>query len=211
MSIEVAAHRFLFRPDPEPSSTEFDKVMDQDEGTAQTEGTTQTKVPFFHNHLHDLESLWWVAAWVVFHNHFSERRTSRGSSIFTLGDVEVQLDTARDLFPHSLESITRRNAFQTPDFFNEISERLPNNKKAICDRLNILRRLLIKDYETIEAGYASVDPSPSDDDIYDKFTRVFSKSTTDFHSFVLDFIPKIRETLLKEERTSLKGESSKRS
>jgi hypothetical protein len=49
MSIEVAAQEFLFPHVEEPTLTEH-------------EGT----VPFSHNHLHDLESLWWVAAWVVF-------------------------------------------------------------------------------------------------------------------------------------------------
>jgi hypothetical protein len=59
MAIEVTAQEFLFDSDP---FTERDKVMEQGIETVQTE------VPFCHNHLHDLESLWWVAVWVVFHS-----------------------------------------------------------------------------------------------------------------------------------------------
>ena len=58
MSIEVAARLSLFPPvEPEISETELDSS--DDEVSLATRATT--RVPFSHNHLHDLESLWWVA------------------------------------------------------------------------------------------------------------------------------------------------------
>jgi len=33
-------------------------------------------VLFSHNHLHDLESLWWVAVWMVFYHHLSKLKQS---------------------------------------------------------------------------------------------------------------------------------------
>jgi hypothetical protein len=82
MSIEVATQGFLFIPsDPGPSSTEFDDFFS---ATKQGVGMPQTKVPFSHNHLHDLESLWWVAVWVVFYNYFLEATPSRDRPSFTL-------------------------------------------------------------------------------------------------------------------------------
>jgi len=151
MSIEVAAHRFLFFPsNPGFSSTELelDEERDQDEKMDQDEeaGTVQTRVPFSHNHLHDLESLWWVAVWVVFHNYFSKEATSPS---VTLQDVENQIRQARILFPFESNNAARRDSFEQPEDFNDICARLPRNKKAICHRLNALLRYLINDYSVI--------------------------------------------------------------
>jgi hypothetical protein len=203
MSIEVAARNFLFFPsDPGLSLTELDgfvSAMEQDGGTA------QSNVPFSHNHLHDLESLWWVAVWVVFHNHFSD-----GAPSFTLQDAEAQCKLARTLFPLVLESSARRQSFQTPGSFKHTCDALSRNKKAICVRLDGLRRLLINHYSAVEAGYpVSVDPNSSSDEIYDGFTRTFSTLQSMSGDLALYFIPDIYANLLKDEKM-LKGENSKR-
>ena len=194
MSVEVAAQKFLFVPsDTGPSSTELTAETEQDKGT---------EVPFSHNHLHDLESLWWVAVWVVFYNNFSDGTPSPS---LKRRDVEKQLNLARTLFPPASNDTDRRDGFQARKTFQRTCEGLPRNKKLIYDRLNLLRRLLIQHYNLIEAGYPlSVDPNSSTDFIYDEFTRLFSNSKTDSHDLMLDFIPNIYTKLLK-------GESSKRS
>jgi len=200
MSIEVAAQDFLFGPsDPGPSLTELDEFLnatEQDVGTARS----KLEVPFSYNHLHDLESLWWVAVWMVFYNYFSEGTLSRDRPSFTLRDTEARLNLAQTLFPPVFDSITRQLGFRYPTSFLNTCERLPGNKKAIYIRLNILRRLLISHYRVIEAGYPlSVDPNSSKDDIYDHFTRLFSTLKTVSHDLVLDFIPDIYAKLSKEE------------
>jgi len=204
MSIEVAAQLFLFCPlNPGFSSTELNEETDQDEemdseGTDQDEGTAQTKVPFSHNHLHDLESLWWVAVWVVIHNYIISKDTTYPP--VTLQDAAQQLEQSRILFPLRLESSTRRITFQHPDAFQELCATLPRNKKAICDYLNVLRRHLIDDYSAIEARFPeSVDPNTSKDDIYNHFTRAFSKLKTLTDGRKLDFIPDIMLELMKAE------------
>ena len=93
MSIEVAAQKFLFKTsDPISSGLNFEQLLSAVESD---EGMTQTKIPFFHNHLHDLESLWWVAVWVVFYNNFSEPNPS-----FTFRDAEYQFHLARTVPAH---------------------------------------------------------------------------------------------------------------
>jgi hypothetical protein len=206
MSIEVAAQNFLFVPsDPGPSSAELD------EDTEENKGTAQTVVPFSHNHLHDLESLWWVAVWVVFYNYFSDGTPSPDQPSYTLGDAENHLDQAQILFPRVLNSGDRRDGFQTRTLFQETCDRLPRNKKPIYARLDLLRRLLMKHYTVIEAGYPlSVDPNSSGDNIYDEFTRLFSKSKTESLDLVLDFIPDICAKLSKEENSKrARSESAK--
>jgi len=198
MSIEVAAQTFLFCPsDPGLSLSELDEFVS---ATEQDEGTAQTEVPFSHNHLHDLESLWWVAVWVVFYNYFSKGTSTRDRPSFVLQDVQDHLKLARILFPPVFESATRIRGFQLSKSFQKICDGLPRNKKAISERLNLLRRLLIRDYSAIEAGYPlSVDSNSSNDEIYDGFTRLFSRSKTDSHDLVLDFIPDFYEKLSKGE------------
>jgi hypothetical protein len=198
MSIEVAARKFLFPPpDARPSLTELDGLFS---AAGQDEGTAQAEVPFSHNHLHDLESLWWVAVWVVFYNYFLEETSSRDHPSFTLQDTAEQLRLARTLFPPALDSTSRRDGFQNPKSFQNTCAGLPSNKKAICDGLNFVRRLLISHYNAIEARYPeSVDPDSSSDDIYDGFTQVFSRSETVSHGLKLKFIPDIYRELLKEE------------
>ena len=201
MSIEVAAQKFLFFPQPGSSSTELDDSLSEEESD---DGTAETNVPFYHNHLHDLESLWWVAVWMVFYNHFLIKGTPSGYHTLTLQDTTKQLSIAQTLFPLALVSIARQDGFQDLRSFKGICAGLPRNKKAICNRLNILQRHLIMHYNDVEAEYPqSVDPNFSEDDIYDNFTQLFSTLMTLSDGLVLDFIPDIREKLLT-------GENSKR-
>jgi hypothetical protein len=210
MSIEVARQQFLFHPEPGTSSSELDKLASltaQDVGTA-PRAQASTDVRFFHNHLHDLESLWWIAVWVVFYNNFSQRRPSHDPPSLTLEDVQRQLKQAKTLFPSMLHSTLRRDGFQKSESFQEACETLPANKKAFCERLDALRRLLISHYSVIEAKYPeSVDLSSSKDDIYDHFIRLFSSLRIAFHDFELEYIPELLARLSKEEKNPKRNRS----
>ena len=154
-------------------------------------------MPFFHNHLHDLESLWWVAVWVVFYNNFSEPDPS-----FTLPDAEYRLDIVRKLFPPTLDNTTRQNGFRLPTLFRKICDGLPHNTGEIYDSLDLIREFLINHYEVIEAGFPqSIDIDASNNDIYDAFTEGFSDSQSLSDGLVLHFFPAIYATLSKAENS----------
>jgi len=211
ISIEVDSQKYQFPPCEQglkfTSIDDYIRAMKERE--LRGEVTARKTVPFFHNHLHDLESLWWVAVWVVVYNYFSEGTPSRDRPIYTLQDARDQLILAQKLFPPRLDSLTRRDAFQAVGWFQRMCKPLPNNKAVIRFRLDLLREFLISHYMKMEAGYPqSVDLNTSDD-IYEGFTRVFSISKTDSHGLVLDFIPAIYEKLSEEEERS-KQERSKR-
>ena len=192
MSIEVAAQVFRFHPPERITVAEF---LDRNPGDV---GTARTKVPFSHNHLHDLESLWWVAVWIVFYNHFEKTETS-----VTLENIEKQLKLAQTLFPPILGSNTRDLAFQFT--FQELCHRLPEDNRPIGVELDLLRRLLISEYIIVEAKFPeSVDPDSSKDDIYDAFKLVFSGIASNPHDLKLNFIANIRKKLLKSREESLK-------
>ena len=156
---------------------------------------SQTKTSFFYNHLHDLESLWWVAVWVVFYNNFLEPEPS-----FKFLNAVQRLGTAQKLFPPTLVNTTRQNAFQLSSHFREICNELPHNKGDIYDSLDLLRELLIDHYEVVEKGYPqSIDLDASKEVIYDVFTYGFSKLQALSDGLTLHFVPKIYERLLKAE------------
>ena len=203
MPIEVAAKRFLFLPSRGGTGlTDFKayrRAREQDGGTA------PKAIPFSYNHLHDLESLWWIAVWVVFFNHFSEGTPSPNRPSLTFENASRQLKLAQTLFPLALESTTRRDIIQKDEYFLKKHEGLPRNRKAICILLDGLRQLLTSNYKIAEAKHPLfINPDSLNNDIYDGFTRSFSTSKTRSHGLVLDFIPDMYEKLSKVE-------SSKRS
>lgn len=64
MSIKVDAREFLFHPEPP------EDLNHQDYKTGMSVTQSSTSVPWTHNYLHDLKSLWWVTVWMIFHNDF---------------------------------------------------------------------------------------------------------------------------------------------
>jgi hypothetical protein len=191
MSIKVAAQQFLFGPHDQDDN--FTEVMQGAEMPKQND-IESAAVPFSHNHVHDLESLWWVAVWVVFYNHFSKSQQSGEEPLSSLLDAQHQLELARTLFPTYMKSIDRRDGFQRS--FLKTCGDLPSSKKAICAYLNTLRRAIIRNHVLIESKLPqTVDLSASMDDIYEKFNEVFATSKEKYSDFGLAFIPDIHAQL----------------
>ena len=204
MSIEVAAQQFLFIP-PNPTA----KPSDLDEfrsAKKRDKGMAKTKVPFSHNHLHDLESLWWVTAWVVFYRSFSDGTAPR--SRLTLEDAKDQLDLAEKLFPPVSNSTARRDSFQIAELFEETCGQLPHDKEDACIGLDFLREQLIKHYMAIEANYPLINQIASTDDIYDDFIRTFKDMKSRYHGFALESIQEIFAELSKPEGKRPRSEST---
>ena len=133
---------------------------------------------------------------MVFYNYFSEGPLSDD---LKLTDVEKQLDQAQTLFPPVLTDFRRSNGFQL--LFRNICKDFPRNKETIYNNLDSARKTLIKHYETVESTLPpSIELNSSKDDIYEKFTRVFSASRGASCDMWLDFIPDIYTRLKKEEK-----------
>jgi len=196
MSIEVAAQKFLFRPRVSGHGANVTDIVQRARGVLQN---ITAPLPFSHNHLHDLESLWWVAIWIVFYNHFSKAQRSDNESPFKLTDAEHHLKLARIFFPSILKSTDRQNGFQTS--IQETCFGLPSSKTVICVYLDGLRDILIRHYTVIESTLLrSIDPNASTADIYEDFKIIFSSSKNDYSDFVLAFIPEIYVRLGREKR-----------
>lgn len=195
MSIEVAAQKFLFRPRVSGHGANVTDIVQRARGVLQN---IPAPVPFSHNHLHDLESLGWVAVWMVFYNRFSKARGSEETP-FKLSDAEHHLKLALIIFPPVLKSTDRQNGFQTS--IRETCSGLPSSKTGICVYLDGLRDILISHYTVIESTLPrSIDQNASTDEIYEDFKMVFSSSKSDYSDFVLAFVPEIYVRLRRDKR-----------
>ena len=195
MSIEVAAQMFLFAPRQSHPSANFIQKVHQikqlkERAAANIIQDKPANLPFFHNHLHDLESLWWVAVWIVFYNHFSKSQQPDEEPLSSLQVAERQLRLAGTLFPSIMKSTDRRDGFQTS--FSQVCEDLPHHKETICTYLEALRTTLVDHYIAIESTLPkSITSTASEDDIYEEFKEALTASCRDYSDFILTFIPHI--------------------
>ena len=199
MSIEVAAQMFLFAPRrSRPSANFIEKVQEikqlKERAATNIKQDKPAKLLFSHNHLHDLESLWWVAVWIVFYNNFSKSQQPDEEPLSDLQAAERQLGVARTLFPSVMKSTDRRDGFQTS--FSQVCEDLPRNKETICTYLEALRTTLrttlVDHYIAIESTLPKfINSTASEDDIYEEFKEALTTSCKDYSDFVLTFIPHI--------------------
>ena len=151
-------------------------------------------VPFSHNHLHDLESLWWVTVWMVFYHHFSTTSQSDDKPPFSLSEAESQLALARTLFPPVLQSALRQNGLRVP--LRDTCLTLPSNKSVIRTYLDVLRLSLITHFQAIESTLPQfIDLTRSQDDIFDEFRTVFLTVKGEFSDVILTFIPDLHVRL----------------
>jgi hypothetical protein len=169
MSIEVAAQMFLFTPRrSRPSANFIEKVQEikqlKERAATNIKQDKPAKLPFSHNHLHDLESLWWVAVWIVFYNNFSKSQQPDEEPLSDLQAAQRQLGVARTLFPSVMK----------------------------CTYLEALRTTLVDHYIAIKSTLPKfINSTASEDDIYEEFKEALMTSCKDYSDFVLTFIPHI--------------------
>jgi hypothetical protein len=163
MSVEAAAREYLFLP----------PVIIGTSRPAKRQKTAPRKVPWSHNHLHDLESLWWVAVWIVFYNHFLKPN----KPIPDLKTVNKQLDLTHTLFPVN-DNFVRRDQFRIN--FEKTCKELPLNKETMCEHLETARQGLLGHYYLVEEMHPnSVNPELSSDEIYETFRSAFDEAHKD--------------------------------
>jgi hypothetical protein len=99
---------------------------------------------FRYNFIHDLESLWRVALWVIFNNRDSRNEVVHPS-------VEDQTEHARYFFPGILSHRGRSDVLKHDGLLSEATETLPESFKVVVSRLEVMRQGLVKHYRQAEA------------------------------------------------------------
>jgi hypothetical protein len=183
MSIEVSMGHYLFRP-PVTASLLDDAMRKCTEGV---ETDDVPAVPFRHNHLHNLESWWWVTVWIVLFNQFCP--TQQPVENPDLPDLISQLMLPGKLFP-DMGGDSRYATF-LESFVNTYAQ-LPVSKHPLCKRLDLLRQVLLIHYSAVEATWPdSITLSASTNQIYWQFKALLVDAPKSCLDFTLRFLPAV--------------------
>ena len=113
------------------------------------------------NHLHDLESLWWVAAWIIFNNGFSRPE-----------DCLDNLEETSNKTRLNLLHYHRRDSFTTT--FLGMVDHVPDPQNEISYERDYLRELLLEQYWEVKSKLPlSINLDASDNSIYSHFKTTF--------------------------------------
>ena len=146
-----------------------------------------------HNYLHDLESLWWVATWIVFFNSF--RDPAKPEESFTGSRLDNQILGALSLFPRVMGQNSRLLGLTNRLKFHNLCRQLSSNNYIIHQYLDIVRIDILQQYrrieETLPHRLNSNDPSG----IYQRFRATFMLARKNSPDFDLTFIPDLKKPL----------------
>ncbi|KAL5525403.1 hypothetical protein ACEPAF_9273 [Sanghuangporus sanghuang] len=117
-------------------------------------------LPFFHNGLHNLESLWWVAVWLLFFNRDGSVENDQNSDEDGEEDEEDENDQddlreslIQKLFPCGIITEERGRFLQyTTDYLKSI-QWMAGKFSLVAFKLNHLRAALISKYIDFEATF----------------------------------------------------------
>jgi hypothetical protein len=102
---------------------------------------------FHYNPLHDMESIWWIATWILF--------CHRDKPIQSDADLQAanhQMQDVQLLFPRTLKSLNRFHKFSGENDFEDGFNSLPASFLTQAQRLNEVRMALLTCYVNAEAG-----------------------------------------------------------
>jgi len=122
----------MFRPIPQPGLEE-DSNTDDIEDAIQL-AVHQDKRTFLHNPLHDYESIWWIAVWLVF-------------CCKSHGVADGVMKRARD------EVYKNRVVTFLGGGFDEICDRLPAVLQPLGEVLMVMKNALIRAYTSFEDSF----------------------------------------------------------
>lgn len=155
VAVEAADRRYLYLPPKDDCYIDaILKALEEEKMEDLSRLQEQEEPPrFFHNDLHDLESLWWIAIWKIL--NYSIQSATRFSSIDIRERVK-QRELARNLlFPPSDETLKRTLFMQTGTHFRHYFAWLRWN--ALKGALDSIRRTLVDVYAKFEASFPDIE------------------------------------------------------
>jgi hypothetical protein len=138
MAIEVDLQDYLFCPRRETIGPDF------------TLQATPRLPQFRSNCLHDLESAWWIAVFILFCNRDKSEEEQWLEP--ETKQADEQLLVVQQMFPRVLGSTSRYKIFSQRNLFSDAVQLLPSRFVKAGSKLNVVRYLLVERYEQAEAG-----------------------------------------------------------
>ena len=107
--------------------------------------------PFFHNDLHDLESLWWVGIWVLFFNIDISDLDTR------IDDRDIQWRAAvSGLFPGTEDTSDRREFLEKMAIFERRTAWMSSRLRKVKKSFKYLGGWLLLKYLELEAHFPAI-------------------------------------------------------
>ena len=155
-----------------------------------------TKRKFFHNYLHDLESVWWIAMYSLFYTLPADEVKDQ-----VYPDEKLQQELVADLmFPTSIEDPLHRTLFMEHDTtFESSTTVLPQAYEMVVRAMHVALSRLRESYEEIEAKHEIPSDRKQYAGFYDSLIECFEKA----EELAVDEIRCIRDV-----RTRLKAQTT---
>lgn len=170
MSIEVQGNRYRFqRSEQLPAfASAFLKAHSKSHGGHAS--ATGEQLQFVHNYLHDVEGLWWIAAWVLFYTH----PISRALDTSDLERAKRQLRQAELIFPDTLRGSDDRASFlmSGPDY-GTATTCLPEEFADLKALVAIEQNRLMEFYKSMEYPLTNVLKKELYGRVYDELSPIF--------------------------------------
>ncbi|OCB90611.1 hypothetical protein A7U60_g2129 [Sanghuangporus baumii] len=109
---------------------------------------------FFHNDLHDLESLWWSAVWILFCECSSSSTGGANSCIDGSGDQRNC--SFSKLFSRTSNTEDRKLFTESRANFNQGVAWMPDHLRDLIGAIDFLRMVLVRKYVAFEAGFPRI-------------------------------------------------------
>jgi hypothetical protein len=148
------------------------------------EQSKNLEVPWTYNHLHDLESLWWVLV-IVFNNRFSQL------GVLPTGHQQLPNSIQDALFPPILAGFHHWHYFLKHSHTMD-KTRLPTHHHTAVHMLDHIQQQIIKHYKKVQLKLPdSITLDPSDGSIYSSFKKYCRNIQGELPEVTLIFIPEL--------------------
>ena len=151
MAVEAAERRYLHLP-PQAKDLRQARIKALVEGRKEDLARLRQhgRPPrFFHNDLHDLESLWWIALWKLLQHNFKPETSC--ASIEAEEQAKQREVVISLLFPQTNNTVKRRLFLQTNVHYWDYLALWPDH--TLKTALAGLRSTLVKKYSMFEAAF----------------------------------------------------------
>ena len=179
MALEVALQEYMFMPhltDPDHIKSIMRRKATRDRAEP---------VPFTYNPLHDLESIWWIATFLIFHYFTVDGHDRRLLNI----DVDKLFSTS--------ELASRIAAFTSPTRYRQMVDHLPAQLQQHGEQLDLVRELLVLAYRSAEAT-PDINQAAFDSSLYEVLKEVFCELRDDPASLAACVNDTMKQTLADE-------------
>lgn len=187
---------------------EFSSRLNDSPLAATAAGDSPVGKVFYHNPLHDIESLWWICVGKLFRHQVITTIIEEGEikevELVKKEDFRRQWQVASQIFPSAESNRKRVHFLKYDSVFRDCMSTLSPQLAGISDLLRQIREQLISCYTLAEASYPHISEDAFKIEKLTAFSRLFAKAFMEAKQFTLRDFP---DEWIREYFKSLEDES----